>query len=1542
LITNEGIPNLAGAFAPEETTESAFLYPNPDQQPEVNPKAALRQGQIASLALDTEDEIMNSLAARSEIYARTIEQAGESTLRNDAVYQQQERTLRAIQSLPDYVPPETLRDLAVDNQQLASEELARDTERRKRVALEQEAVSKVMDLAERNDYTQATLLYNNLIFGGPEQRMRDINAKRLILSRAIEKAQIDLDSQPWYSHVLDWLLFTVPFNSPLSNNDNVVVADGMKRWYDWLFSGVRKKTEGAVLMSMPIEDFAEYVDKQLIPNVLENSTLFGYNNNTEELNLLSSFSDMPTPLETNLWDTLDTATFVPWTRLGKGAKGLVGVAARTGARKEAGELLAGSIRASEDLGVARGAETLGVDADDVVESLLPTVVNPGRPPTELPLAREAELALERGDRVLRERFAASGVERLEPTELEKAISVQKERLNRIYEDRVVDVSAPITRELADGARLRSTDVTLGNRKGRLFTRKRDAEGYATSIGYDVKHVIKDAGGGWAVKINVPVSEMGFFTKLLEPVAKTAFGRYILRSSLVEDKLTSAMSLLAGQRKAQIKKALMDEYAKEMNSLGSAERQTLAQIVAKGADEEIWLTYDEFDVLHQRLTDQPASQKLWNAYHKAIEINDVEYTMRNLDIYKQRYVQGMETGTISLADGTRIERANMFIDRDMSKPKPGERVFVADEARHYTNSRPLSQVDFDRYKSEGYFNVTLQDAVTLKDGTTVKNLFVKGNDLNIESLRLDQVPYKAGFHRMYTEQYFAKQAVWGIQPDTKVKFLKNPGTYRVGTKAEMDFWSERMEMARRLYNEKNGKPDPDEIDKIFAGHKGFESGDDFIKNMDDGVYQKDTPFGTYFDRQMPEEYILNPEAAEFVDLEEGGFNGFLRTNNRMYYSGKGERLHDWEGQAAPVLDVYETINRSLANIANLSSWSDYKVSSVERWVNTYGKYLNRESIPSDASNYWIFMNAEPSANINKLRGGDIILNQMQAQRDIIKRNLGWKSPATLKFEQQTRRFIEWVEGGDPTNLTRKNAARMANWINESNPLMAIRGFAFDLKLGLFNVAQWPLQIQTAVAATTLSPRAGWQGMTAAPFMMLYRTKAGSENMLTEFVKRGLHTATGFSEPKEFKQFMRMAKNNGFFDIDGAHILLNDYGFNAVTDEFGNAARSVRQAGRLFFNNAEYFNRLVAYRIAWDETKRLGKNMTDFEFRRTLMANAEKFSFSMSRESAAWWQNGLASIPTQFFSYQMRMLELMFLDKTLTAAQRARLWLGQLLLYGSAGVPIGSLVADEIKARTGESPEMNTIAGFFDRGAWDWLIYNLTGLDTQIGARMGTGDFIPNLIRDLMGQGKFGEKSTLDVLGGATFSITKDTFGSIVGMAKAFSAYSAAESGGELGTPILRDAIEKVVRNVTTVDAGYKAYMITQYGMLESRKGTILATDVPPAQAIATILFGSQPSAAYIAENQQKYLERRDKAVNDAVKVFREYRVKMLADPDNMDEYRMQINFYSKTLPPDIRYKALQRLESMTDASFYDSVARRYERERARELQIKGLEQNGSTD
>ena len=1512
--------------APPVDPFAGLVEGTPEAAPVTNPEVARRTAQMAALAdLNVSEQagaIFDTWAQRTEIYETQIKELGDRGVREEAAAAAQERRLGAIAGVLEENLQGTDPSLTEGAVLAYQEVAAADTQEDARYALEQRAVENIQNLAAQGDITQARVMLGNLERGNALDVIRDHNAKQMILRNMIDKASADVQDNNWLENAADFLLGFLPLNASLSNTGNVDVADGLKNWYDGILSGERLRNEADSLWDMDIKEFSKFVNEDFIKNIDENATLFGYRNDTEALNLLTQLGDRTDAAWiTNTFNALDNIGLAaPLIKPVRGAMGMAGTMVKNGARREAVQATTKTaLDIINDSTEAAAKSTSVMTVDETAAALSVRAVSPEPADIRVGIATDADRALEEGRALLAARPELESQARLGQAEFDKAVATITGRLEDKYAREIKDVDSTNKVTLSSGSVVNRIQFSLGKKDGGGFANEAQANRYLGSIG-EVGEAVLDSSGQWFARLTIDMPETGFYTRLVNVKTPSPM-RFLLNARNVGDALLADAAQVAGNAQNKILKTLVEPYSNIFRALGGAERVAMSQVLQAGESLGKWFDPEQLGALYQRQYNRAPSVRELAAYNAAREINNIEFVLRNDEIYKQKVLRGYQTATFDTGLG-RVDAANALVDLEM-KSIPSGRMFDVSTKKHYVDETRMTPKMWERMKSQGYRVVTLETALKMADGTTVKTFLVKGQDINIENLARNQVSYRAGGHRMYKGKYFVKQTVRGRQPDTGKEFLENPNTYIAAeTRAEADFFSRRMEAARVALV--NGE-DAAVIDEILGGHAGLPSADEFIRITNDpnGAFQKDTKFGTYADREMPEEYMQGGDVLQYVE-EETGFNGFLRTNGRMYTGRKGEQLRDFRGDEAPLLDPFEVINKSLMNISSMTSFSDYKIQAVERWVNTFGRILDKTGM-EDASAMRLFMEAPLKAGGNL--DTDRIRSAALAQKQIIKRTLSWKTDNDLRSEAYGRRMQDFVAGKRVDGIIPEARKSLANWWEDANPVAALRSFAFDLKLGMFNVAQLPLQLSTAVAATALDPVNGMKGWAMiAPMRFMLGTKQLSkeafEARLEQLVKNGTPALGGFKDAAEFKDFTRSVARSGFFDVGGTHGLMDSYGPPAALDGFASGVDRVRDAGRFFFFEAERWNRIVAWRIAWNEAQESGLKAGTAEFSAKLAGRAEEYAFNMSRESQAWWQKGLLSVPTQFWAYNARMLEAMTVGN-FTPAQKLRLFVSQSLLYGSAGVPLGGFVSAKLKAAQGESPDIDTLPGTIDRGLLDRFIYEMTGADVLAGQRLGTGGFLPQIVEDLFGSSQYGPTSAAELLGGATYSI----LGQVGETLKPIVEYVTAESGDE-GRPFIGDAMMRMAKNISTVGNLTKAYMVYNYGIYQSNNGTTTVDGLPSGTAFAVAL-SLQPAELDELSAINSFRKNRSKHVEEAAKVISRYRTDMLNRPDQAETLAEEINIFVRLLPEDIRADALQRAQRNVDPSLYASMVEYMEKEKAKD-------------
>ena len=1037
-------------------------------------------------------------------------------------------------------------------------------------------------------------------------------------------------------------------------------------------------------------------------------------------------------------------------------------------------------------------------------------------------------------------------------------------------------------------------------------------------------VFQDMTGQYFVRGRMNIKEDGFYTNDLHPPTQgflsRMFGRWVRSSARITDASLHGRALEAGTYINRAHKVIQGNIMSTFGKLPKESREIIKQIALKGAQEERWFKPDELDFLTERLVGRRATPVEQDAYAKLRLYNDMEWELRNTSLYVDKVVKGQETVTFRTHWGEDISR-DLRVDYEMNKV-PTERVYDASKNVHYTKqNNPLSGDRLQKMKNDGYVMLQLDDPLNFPDGTVVNRVLIKKHELEIRPLQREQLAYAEGGHRMYADLAFVKQARKGKQPDTGTEYLLAPSTLRSASNiAEAKNWADTMNKAMLMAKEK-GVTEQILDDVVFKNDPAYPTGREFLKMVDEGDINLNHPFEAVWDRELPTAYRQSgADVSRLYDEDELGINGYYRTTGRMYTSAKGEILRNTKGEIAEILDPYDALQRSLEQVTRKLGLQNYKIEAMDRFRATYEKYLDVQ--PNHRSTAAILMEAKVRPDIPvELR------NNIEAQRDAILNVLRFETPRDKMARQMWQNTAEWVIG-DGSNAARKFAHDAVWWWKEQNPISAIRGMVFDMKLGMFNPGQLAIQISTMFSATAMSPKFGMQGMASIYPLHRYLLSKGNENILDTFAKRGLWKTMGFSGEQEFKDYSRHLFNHGFADMNGSHIMINDFGPAAHFGSFQSKVNSAREQGRVFFYTAETWNRIVAYRIAWGETIEKGLRPSDMNFTSEVLRRADDYSFNMTNESAAFWQKGILSVPTQFWAYNVRMIDAM-IGKRFTPAQKIRLATSQMALAGTAGIPVLAAYSEYLKKEAGGSPPIDSLQGMLDRGLIDYINYQMTGQDILIGERVGTGGWATEVVKGMFGTSEYGEKSFMDLVGGASYSIGKKTveaFGSTLG---AVHAYAAAESGADIGErALVGEKFVAMLKEVSTFSNATKAMLVHQMGMYKSNKGTVLVSDLPPSNSWY-IALSFRPSKAQEIGYMMAWDKDKQESLKEVATQLRNWRQEAFTNADKLEENMAKANALIKLLPPADRRQVLRQTNSITDKSFYDHIERKVSEEQLRE-------------
>ena len=1349
---------------------------------------------------------------------------------------------------------------------------------------------------------------------------RDRTAKQLIWQRYVDEVMQEREERPWGYGFLEMVgLSGIPLYNSMTQTGLFEEYGLTQSWFDNILSGSAVREESAlfheVMDEMTVEEFNEFAPV-FVQALRERVTHMGgsITNLSFMHQLMTELVDAPTVAQTTVFNAVDNVPLVGVAGRGVRMTGTgVRYLAAAGSRRTARDAVANAVEIASREGVEIGAQAINGSPEDLLGGVSSSSVNPFGGLVSPSMSEDIFEGLRAAQRMLDEAMDAMGgatpTSRLNPDEAVEARAAAEAHLLERTNREVADVAFE-TVELPGGSYTENAVAIFGTQTGDGGYRSASSARRAAQRRGFEGDVFEGTDGSWYWKASVPVSEQGFFSTNLEHSVSNMFSRWLLGGSATSDRGLFGAAVAAEGTTANFQRGLIRGVQRQVRGFSKGERRRVSEVWQLGNNQSVWFDEGQFAQEYARLNNgahPPA--KAWQTYQLMRRVNDIDYLLRSDGLYRELQTEGYESFRLT---GEVVEELNGedLIGRALRPDeRPSGRVWDVNESR---------MVDAPSEVPSGYRVVRLNEARRVgPEGSEymVQDLLVPDSGALFRPLRRDVLPYRRGGHRMPQGNFFVKQARRFTDADGQ-HFLVNPRTYIAArNRGEARAWANTMEEVRGILQRAGDEWDTqevfDQIDGLVGSNPGYDSAESIMAQMRRGEFNTEDAFRPVADRDLPDEYLVKSGAINVSDEVSNMDLMVSRTSGRMYTGRRGEEvLPDWKGDNAPTLDMLAVAQRSLANVGNVMALTDYKLEALRRFRQTYGKHFEPGASNND------LLTAQVTAPAEIQRG-------LEANRAQINRILNTPTRHEQWQARAQREFSAWVAGDNPDGWRYRTTNQVADWLSEKDGVQALRTAAFDLKLGMFNIAQLPLQLSTSIAAISLDPVNGVQ---ALPSAMFARLAMWNPNMVEGMVKNGVHDILGMSAD-EMRNYMLSVRRSGFFKLGGNHALLDEGGASAI-NLTGGKFHDLHEASRWFFYNAESLNRLVGGHIAWKEVRRQFPDLaTDSAaFQSRWLTRADDYSFSMSNASRAPWQRGILSVPTQFWSYSARMMEAM-VGKKFTTAQKIRLVLGQGLLWGSGGVPLAGLplwVADQFAGEDEKAAALNTLRGFYERGGMDHIVNWTTGADVLVGERIGAGQLPARIVEDLFNSGDYGDTSAASLVGGATWSIWGDILGDMHEVAR----WGAREMGhGDM--PNTRDSVMRLARNASTFSNATKAWMLHQYNVYISAGDTRLAYDMPDASAFAALL-SYRPGGVRDIVQAEEYLAEGGQAERDLRDAITRTRQRMYENPERADELSEDLANTMMLFPLDVRVRARAAagrggpLEALLDRLTQQVERRSYER------------------
>jgi len=456
---------------------------------------------------------------------------------------------------------------------------------------------------------------------------------------------------------------------------------------------------------------------------------------------------------------------------------------------------------------------------------------------------------------------------------------------------------------------------------------------------------------------------------------------------------------------------------------------------------------------------------------------------------------------------------------------------------------------------------------------------------------------------------------------------------------------------------------------------------------------------------------NVKAQVLFDRElttsSGGDGDVIRMNGGLFRSPrKQEQLKFGLEGAEMDTDPIKALQRYYRTLSTRYPINQLRSSLQRRWMNEAQEFIGTSSGVTfqDARAVIKSHRNIPSGRRNKLLKAHDQINALS------------RIPTETEQSMQSKLVDmgKWMDAKAPAFL--KPLSKYLYRMNHSAPTDAMKAASFNMNLGMWSFAQFPVQLMGITAALTVDPINAAKGMPRAiAFGLLDNIKnpkayEGAVKALEKIVPdiREAHTAwrrTGYYDS------VRFANPDLGSMMDG-----NPYDASMLQRAWN--TRNV------FFDMGELANMRVSFATAYSK---LSKGKVSDVNLKEMVSRAETYRLHMSRANRADFQKGFSGVVTQFQQINTKFFEAL-MGKELSVAEKSRLLTGQMTLFGFAGVPVLDIMADRVLDVFLDfedvTAEQLTLA---KRGAMAWLVNSYMDMDTVVTDRVAlSGGFLETII------------------------------------------------------------------------------------------------------------------------------------------------------------------------------------------------------------------------
>jgi len=898
---------------------------------------------------------------------------------------------------------------------------------------------------------------------------------------------------------------------------------------------------------------------------------------------------------------------------------------------------------------------------------------------------------------------------------------------------------------------------------------------------------------------------------------------------------------------------------------------------------------EWSSLYGRMPDEKEQLAYWNF----VRLNDIDYMLNNFSILRDKSRAGLRdfdlrvsgvgddiTEDLLRMEGKQVDdipwdavddAGIVILNDDLAlsqfhrKNSRGGATFIGDTTDDVGVSFEETSLAFkgqslrdtvNDLKGDGYSIIQLspKGENTLKGHQKIKEMigdeevnYVLVKNATSNPLGIRQLPHRPGFHIVYPDGFFVRQPnVKRLVDSDGVVRHRYDGDYNLlnfSTRKEALAWEAKVDKARVLLKEAQENNNFAAYTKYVNENLPYKP-KEFAKKFRDGFLDVNTPFRTTFSGSSVKDNFPLEKTYENLTVKADSSHNLYKGQVNLEFAAKrnppiqtianrgSEDLPDFNLELAKQLDIFETSDQALSSLLRTRILSDMQIKSTEHWAAQFGDILDipkeelRRNPVAAISNPKYIENTDNTLAISAAKNARRALLQLVGQENEVSKTVSW-------LQQQTMERLNVSLGKTGSDQASVNPALMG-FIKD--PGSYFRAAAFHMKLGFMNPVQFWLQAQTFTHIIGLSPRNAMSAMPAYWYSRMLNMTAQPQ-MLDDAARRV--AAISDYKAEHFKESHEALMRSGFFDV-GQEV--------AWKSDMLNPNLTRTKAGvfldktSFFFNEGERVTRLTAWHTAYLDWRKANPLASlDAAAERQIMSRADLMTVNMTQKSNAAWSTGIASIPTQFWSYQARLGEQIFPGVfgkgRLTQAEAIRSMGVHSMMYGVpigiTGTTVGALWPFWEEIRQGLLERDVDLSDDVWEGFMEGLpalgLSTLTGQEFNFGERYGPGGL--STLKDWWS----GDATVLETLFGVSGSVLQDTVGTMEPLLKALTA---TLDDTDNTYPISVHDFADPLSNISSINQARKAWYAVNYGIYISRNETLLGKNVGVDEGIFQAMFGLQ--------------------------------------------------------------------------------------------------------